>query len=372
MKHKLIAVLTIAIIAMSTFAIIGSVSAKNYNCGAVYTIDNDPTENHVLYYSRAWDGSLTYEASYETRGEGTGSIFHSQGALVLTENGRYLLVVNAGSNDISVFKVQKNGLEYLRTTDSKGTMPVSLTAKGNLVYVLNAGGSGNIAGFKLRRTGELEYISGSIQPLSDSTFVDPTQIGFSPDGKILVVTELATNLIDVYRVNWHGVASEPISQMSAGDAPFGFAFTKKGIFWWSLTTLVVSEASGSTSSYAVFKNGILKTISGAIPSNTGSPCWVAINDRGTFAYTGNGGAGTISSYRISLSGQLSLKSSAAATVPAPALDLDFSKNSGFLYALSSDGGQTITGFKVLWNGNLQQVTSISSADLVNSVGIAAS
>ncbi|MGD2066266.1 MAG: hypothetical protein PVI43_03745, partial [Candidatus Bathyarchaeota archaeon] len=226
-------------------------------------------------------------------------------------------------------------------------------------------------GFKLRRNGELEYISGSTQPLSDSTFVDPTQIGFSPDGKVLVVTELATNLIDVYRVNWRGVASEPITQMSAGDAPFGFAFTKKGIFC-ARSLLVVSEASGSTSSYAVFKNGILKTISSAVPSNTGSPCWVAINDKGTFAYTGNGGPGTISSYRISWRGRLTLTDSAAATVPSPALDLAFSKNSRFLYALSSDGGQTITGFKVLWNGNLQQVTSINSADLVAAVGIAAS
>ena len=96
--------------------------------GAVYTIDN-AAPNHVLYYARAADGSLTYVISYWTHGDGTGTAFHSQGAVALTEDGSFLLVVNAGSNTISVFSVQSSGLTYLSTESSYGIYADKLDRK---------------------------------------------------------------------------------------------------------------------------------------------------------------------------------------------------------------------------------------------------
>lgn len=350
-ERKILAILSIAVFfsvaVFSTTGVVSTANAYSKNVGAVYTIDNAIT-NHVLYYSRAADGSITYVNSYSTNGAGTGIAFHSQGAVVLVEDGRFLLVVDAGSDEISVFSVKSSGLTYLSKVSSHGTMPISLTVYEDWVYVLDAGSPANIAGFTLSNAGALTFIAGSNQPLSTSN-PSPEQIGFSPNGEVLVVTEKGTNMIDTYLVDEDGVASDPITKTSTGG-PYGFAFTDNG-------KLVVSEISpGAASSFAVSDEGVLRAISGHIPTGSGTPCWVAIDDKGRFAYTGNGGAGTISVFSISPRGRLTLLSSTT-TVSGPALDLAFSRHSRFLYVLNGNG---ITGFKVDEDGSLSQMTSVSA------------
>src|SRR2546426_11798060 len=103
---------------------------------------------------------------------GTGTGLGNQGGLVLSQNGSWLLVDNAGSNDISVFQVSHRSLRLTDKTDSNGLMPISITVNEDLVYVLNAGRAGsvgNIAGFHLSSDGLLSSIPGSVQPLSGVT-----------------------------------------------------------------------------------------------------------------------------------------------------------------------------------------------------------
>ena len=316
--------------------------------GAIYTIDN-AASNNVLYYSRAVDGSITFVSSYPTQGAGTGAALASQGAVMLTPNGRFLLVVNPGSNEISVFKVQNNGLAFVSKVSSHGDMPISLTINDkNWVYVLDAG---NIAGFMLSNSGTLTYLAGSIQPLSGMPSPSPEQIGFNPQGNVLVVAEKDTNIIDTYTVGPDGIAEDPVTHASNGMGPYGFAFTDNN-------KLVISEAATNTlSSYVVADQGNLRTISGAMPTFGNAPCWVAINEKGTFAYTSNAHGGTISTFSISDTGALNLVSSIAAKTVVPTLDLALSKHSQFLYALN---GGSITGFKVYSDGSLWQVTSVSA------------
>ena len=89
-------------------------AADNLNARrAVYTMTNAAGGNEVLVFERSTDGSLTFMASYPTGGEGTGTGPGSQGAVLLRPNGRRLFVANAGSNDISVFAVRKDGLKLL-------------------------------------------------------------------------------------------------------------------------------------------------------------------------------------------------------------------------------------------------------------------
>ena len=162
-----------------------------------------------------------------------------------------------------------------------GTMPISLTIYKNWVYVLDAGGSGNIAGFMLSNTGALTYLAGSNQPLSGMANPSPEQIGFNPDGNVLVVTEEGTNTIDTYIVGPDGIAENPATFTSIGGGPYGFAFTGEN-------NLIVTEAATNTlSSYVLSDMGTLRTISGAMPTFGNAPCWVAINDMGSFAYTSN-------------------------------------------------------------------------------------
>ena len=90
-----------------------STAAYSGVAGAVYIIDNSASGNNVWVYARASDGSLTSLGSVSTHGLGTGTGLASQGAVVLTSDGRWLLVVDAGSNQISVFKVHGVGLTFV-------------------------------------------------------------------------------------------------------------------------------------------------------------------------------------------------------------------------------------------------------------------
>ena len=67
------------------------------------------------------------------------------------------------------------------------------------MYVLNAGGAGNIAGFRLEH-GRLSAIANSSRPLSGSA-AGPAEISFDPSGRFLVVTEKNTNRLSTYAVD---------------------------------------------------------------------------------------------------------------------------------------------------------------------------
>ena len=62
---------------------------------AVYTESNSASGNQVLAFDRAGDGSLTAGGLFATGGSGTGAGLGSQGALALTQGGRFLYAVNA-------------------------------------------------------------------------------------------------------------------------------------------------------------------------------------------------------------------------------------------------------------------------------------
>jgi 6-phosphogluconolactonase (cycloisomerase 2 family) len=285
----------------------------------------------------------------------------NQGGVTLTRDARHLLAVNAGSNEVSLFAVRANGsLELTARVPSGGTQPMSVTAWGSLVYVLNGGGSGNITGFRMNK-GALLPIAGSTQPLSSSS-AGPAQISFAPNGAALVVTEKSTNMIDTYAVDANGVASAPIVNPSSGATPFGFAFSSNGL-------LVVSEAFGGTpdgsamSSYEVIRSsGALRVLSPSVGTTETAACWVAISPNNRFAYTTNTGSGTITGYSIS-HGTLALLNSDGVTGNVGAgsspIDLGITVDGKFLYALGSSS-HAIAGFSVASDGSLTPVGGVAN------------
>jgi 6-phosphogluconolactonase (cycloisomerase 2 family) len=120
----------------------------------------------------------------------------SQGALIISHGNRFLLAVNAGSNEISVLKIRKNELEIVDVVSSGGIRPISLTLHDDLLYVLNEGGTPNITGFDFDEDGTLTPLAGSTRPLIDGGAADPAQIGFSHDGDLLVVTDKSGNRLN--------------------------------------------------------------------------------------------------------------------------------------------------------------------------------
>ena len=355
------AALTIAVLASPSLAATQGPSHSVSGSGpAVFTMTNAVTGNQVVAYERNASGGLTWAGNFSTGGTGTGASLADQGSLAITSNHRWLLVVDAGSNQVSVFELgQSSGMPWLtlrNVVGSGGVLPVSLTIHGNLVFVLNDGSAisqGNIAGFTLGTNGHLSPIAGSSEPLSMSGATGAAQISFNPAGTLLAVTEKGTNLIDSFAVNSLGVAQPLNSHASQGVTPYGFAFTAQG-------RLVVSEAvTGSLSSYRVGPAGYWAVISSSVSDQQGAPCWVVITPNGAYAYTSNAHSNSISSYTLSSAAKLVLLQAVAATTDAAPTDLALAGQGHFLYVYNA-GGDDIQGFQVHANGSLTWVTTTGS------------
>jgi 6-phosphogluconolactonase len=323
--------------------------------GQVYTMNNSPAGNTVLVFDRAADGSLTAAGSYATGGTGTGAGLGNQGGLVL--QGNWLAVVNAGSHDVSLFSVNGDGsLSLADRVSSGGTMPISVTISGNLLYALNAGGSGNISGFAIAFNGDLTSIAGSTRPLSNGA-AGPAQIEFAPDGQWLVVTEKATNRITTYPVGPNGTAGAGVSTNASGTTPFGFGFTNSGF-------LIVSEAFGgaangsAVASYDAEGDGTWDVVSPSVFTTETAACWIVVTNSGRYAYTTNAGSGTITGYAIHQGGLTLLNADGvtgtlgAGSGPS---DMATSRDSKYLYARATNPNR-ITVFSIGADGSLTSVS----------------
>jgi 6-phosphogluconolactonase len=326
-------------------------SAEARAVGGVFTQTNDATGNAVIAYARRADGSLSYLGTYPTGGLGTApaSGLGSQGAVLLTPNERFLFAVNAGSDQVSSFAVDKDGLTLVTTVSSGGARPVSVAATNHVLYVLN-NASNTVAGFRIAHDGTLTPVPGWTRSLSPGAG-NGAQVQFSKDGRFLVVVERASATFDVFPVSPDGSLGPPVSSPSVGRAPFGFDITAKGY-------IVVSEpgaADNSASSYDIEPNGALRIVSARVLANQGAPCWVVITKDGRFAYTANAASGSISGYAVAANGALTLLTADGRTGVTgdrtTPLDMDVSRNSRFLYVLEGATG-SIMGFEIGRDGSL--------------------
>ncbi|MBI3897106.1 MAG: beta-propeller fold lactonase family protein [Gammaproteobacteria bacterium] len=278
--QRLFSLATVSILALSSgFAAPANADNKNKVVGAVYTATNAPSGNAILAFSRGRDGNLTAAGEFATGGNGTGKGLGNQGALALDSSNQWLLAVNAGSSELSVFAIDDEGLALTDKTPSGGQTPVSVAVHRNLVYVLNAG-SDNLSGFRLNRRGELKSLADSTRPLSGHG-TGAAEVQFNADGDTLVVTEKATGNILIYAVGDDGLLSTPTIVSSPAPTPFGFAFNKRDQFF-------VSEAAGgqpnvsSVSSYRL-RDGVVGLVTAAAPTHQTAACWVVVTDNGRHA-----------------------------------------------------------------------------------------
>src|SRR3954451_20473203 len=236
---------------------------------AVYVQTNDATQNEVLAFERRGDGGLGPRGRFATGGRGTGRPhLPSQSSIVLDEDGRRLLVVNAGSDELSMFTLQADGMRLSDRVASGGATPTSVAVSGDLVYVLNNGTPG-IAGFRIQ-AGRLVALEGSQRPLS-APDADPAQVSFSRDGSTLAVTERGTDSISTFAVDERGYAAGPRTIKASGKTPYGFDFTSDG-------AMIVTEAFGgevgaaAAASYSLTEPGRLAPVSGSVGDTRSEVC----------------------------------------------------------------------------------------------------
>lgn len=358
MKHASFAALRIAIVLCAlTILHSAAADAANLRQGAVYVMSNSPTDNSILAFNRANDGTLTAAGEFSTGGLGNGTVadaLGSQGGLVMS--GQYLFAVNAGSDEVSSLRIGKSDLTLAATVPSGGTKPVSLAVNENLLYVLNAG-SGDIAGFRIGPRGGLGPIAGSRQALAGGAAAEAAQIAFTADGSALVVTEKATRQIDVFPVDDQGVAGEAVASPSSGETPFGFAINEDG-------QLFVSEAFGgadgasAASSYTLGADNTLDAVSESVPNQQTASCWLILSQNGEHAFVTNTGSGTISRYGVGDGGELTLEAAVAASTGGGPLDMALARGGRYLYVAVDTTGE-IAAFRVRPNGGLTPLPGVN-------------
>jgi 6-phosphogluconolactonase (cycloisomerase 2 family) len=325
--------------------------------GAVFVQTNEE-RNRVLAFARDAEGMLAEPAAYETGGMGSMSAhLPSQGSVVLSTDGRSLLVANAGSGDVSVFRVDGTHLELVGApVPSGGEAPRSIAEKDGTVFVMNTG-KPSVASFRLTDEG-LSPIPGGETPLMAGD-ADPAQIGFSPDGRTLVVTQRGADAIAAYPVGDDGTIGEPNTIPSSGPTPYGFAFAPNG-------TLIVTEAfraakgAAAASSYTL-ADGSLTPATRSLANGMSEICWAVVTPDGRFGFTTNFAESTASRFRIESDGSIALDDAAAGSISdlRPGLrDEALTRDGRFLFAIDADGG-TVIGWRIGMDGSLSTIASVS-------------
>jgi 6-phosphogluconolactonase len=194
---------------------------------------NEADANRVLAFRRAADGHLSGLGSHRTGGRGDGCPAPDVARLGGPDR---RLRPPAGherrQRRAQPLRSRRSGARARRDGRNRRRRPKSVAERDGLLYVLNADAP-SLAGFRL--AGErLESLG---EPRDLAAGADPAQVGFSPDGSTLVVTERGTNSIVLYPVSADGQLGEPGVTSSSGPTPYGFAFAREA--------LIVTEAFGA-------------------------------------------------------------------------------------------------------------------------------
>jgi 6-phosphogluconolactonase (cycloisomerase 2 family) len=390
----------------------------------LYTATNGPAPagNQVIMYTRHSDGTITQTgAPVSTGGNGSAKagqppfgfpIVDSSGSTNLTPDGKVLFVVNSGDNSISSFRTTSAGPVLVSHVSSGGTLPISVTSSGNLVYVVNEE-SANIKGWTFDSSGHLTPIAGSTQSLSvpfnpgSSPTGVAAAIGFSPNGRQLVVTirglPAPNGTIDVFSVDWHGAAGPAVGHQSPTPNPFGFSFAGQNNLLVSDAGFVAtpsgtatdpggspplpqdpSQFFGSAASFKLSPSGGL-TFKGDYPDGGRAACWLVVSKDGRYAFASNtlaspagspagigSGKGAISTFAISPHGRLTLLGQTDASPGGFPGDEAVSSDGKFLYVLNpaiifAPKPSHIDVYRIGPGGSLTQIQSVGDAILPPSV-----
>ena len=329
--------------------------------GHVYLDDNTAGANTVAAFDRHANGTLTPMpgSPFTAGGAGTGAGLASQGAVQFADDGQFLLAVDAGSNQVSVLRIEPGGsLRLASVVSSGGVLPVSIAVHGSLVYVANAGPAGsNYTGFRLAPSGSLAPLPGSTVALPAAA--QPGDVLFNGTGSKLVGTLVGTSQIDSFTVGPAGrLTAAPGSPFTAqGLGPFGSQFRPTNPDQLFVSNAHNGTGLGTISAFSDSPSGVLTSIgSSPVADQQTAPCWVTISPDGRYLFAVNTGSGTISRYSIASGGALTLLGSTtvAASGGVGAVDPGMSPDGRFLYVNESKI-TSVGEFAVSGDGNLTEL-----------------
>jgi 6-phosphogluconolactonase (cycloisomerase 2 family) len=332
---------------------------------AVFVQTDNPSGNQVIVLDEHTDGRLSERAVVSTGGLGgqsQGSVVDhlaSQDSLVYDPVRHLLFAVNAGSDTLSVFSAHGRDLRLMQVVPTDGLFPDSVAVSGSVVYVLNAGGTGAVSGFRIVND-RLVAVPGSSRSLNLSNtnppnfLSSPGEIGFTPDGsELIVTTKASTSSLEVFRLNPHGrIVGQPTVTADPGNVPFSFTFTPS-------SQLVVAEAANSTvQTFGLGSHGALSSLSASVPDGQTALCW--ITPIGADYYVANAGSSSISAYTVASDGTPTLvgTNGVVATTDAGPIDMAGSTDGSTLY-VETGGAGAIDEFHAGTGGSLTDLGSVA-------------
>ncbi len=352
-------------------AIFAKTALAQDNTGAVYVGTDDGQKNGLVAYRRQADGTLAYIGVYLSGG--AGGRLNAGGPIdplisqhsVLNVDNRFVLQVNAGSNTVSSFRVNKDfSLTLASVVPSGGFGPDTIAERDGVVYVANvdsdgvftgeANQVGDIDAFRLNgETGNLREIPGSKRQLVGR----PSDLAVARNGSSLVVSiynagssaisdSAAAAELESFAIVRPGfLTPSPVSaitstQRNNGEnrnlpSAIGIAIRERQ----GREVVVVTEAreflangqeaslsqfqTGSVSTFELNQLGFLSPISLDVPTSsqitTGpmntstSSCWISFDKDGQTFWVVSASSSIISSFRFNEDGSVEEIDSRAAT-----------------------------------------------------------
>ena len=353
---------TIGLLGAGTAASASTAGTSSPVVGYTYIDGNTATANTIDGFARHADGSVSPlpGSPFAAGGAGLGTGLASQGAIQATPDGRYLLAVDAGSNQISVLRVTAGGVPVLagQPVSSGGVKPVSIAiSRAGLVYVANSGAGGSgYSGFRLGFDGRLAPIPGSTVTVPDAAGLG--DVFFNAPGNHLVGTRTGTSQIDSFIVLPGGrlLAAKGSPFTGQGLGQLGAEFSPANPAQLFVSNAHNGTGLGTVSAYRDGFFGHLFPI-GSSPYADGqtAPCWVEISHDGRYLFTVNTGSGNVSSYSINPGGSLTLIGSTPISGGGADIDARLSPD-GKTLSVDGSGNHILSVFAV-HGGTLTELPS---------------
>ena len=386
--------------------------------GYLYTTTNGEGTNQVVRFTRHSDGSLSNETAYLTHSKGGANVsaggdahgdFDAQGGVQII--GNYLLNVNAGGNQITVFTLDKTtgNLAFKENVSSGGTRPVSITytkkaGSSNEYWVVvgNQWNNPNVQkdGESIERYPNNEFFLQDLkQPdasdnerniqlfsfnaasgfLKSERQLDkyvrenggPTTVSFSDDGSKIAVTtwgiahfstmnpslaEQHPSRVYVYDFQNGQISGKRYFEESgiAGSIGFSWAKGSNTRLFVSNFNLIPTKRDNSLTVLTDNGSSVTKQSNSVVTSASAidEACWTALSPNGKKLYVASFATNLVSTFNVNNS-NVSLLGSEKRTGLAPAgdsKDVYITPDNKYLYNLGAFQSYSINRFNIIGDG----------------------
>ncbi|KAH8595468.1 hypothetical protein B0O99DRAFT_622974 [Bisporella sp. PMI_857] len=352
--------------------------------GAVYLISNAQA-NSVVSLAIGADGTLSKGSSTSTGGAGSNAVdaanlpetpdaLASQSSLTVA--GKFVFAVNAGSNTLSMLKINKNDPTKLTLVGKPAAIPaefpttVGASVKNKLVCVGASGATAGVscASFSNKGLGQMD----TLRPFELNQTTPPvgplntvSQVFFSDDqSKVFTTvkgdpTQNNTGFLATFPVQQGGCGGVTVARAGTQSSPKGTAVLFGSSTIPGSSDLFVTDASFGGAVLAV-DDANTATIKGqAAIDGQKATCWVAISPATCTAFVTDVGTNRLVEMSVA---DASIQNVIDLSVNGDPGLIDLKAAGNFIYALSPGNGTTPSAVTVLDAISKKQVQHFQVTD----------